>query len=362
MRKLGSLAVSSALLLALSGCAPATVYPSASPVNVTACLLTQTDSAAVNGINQELEYSLVQAEVVSGVHIHATSVASWAQPRQVSAKFRALLGKGCNLIFSVGSTILPTANAFALRHRDVLFVNFGGGKALTNRAVNLTIIHLDATQGAYLAGYLAAAQSTTKVIGAFAAANFDNALNMMDAFKQGAERYATATSTPVRVLGAESEDTKLWQISQSAQTEFGALKIAQSQVESSADVVVPFVGSNAAKFVGVFDSTQAGPRPLIIGVGGDWSKLAAFNGHQGAILSSIRFNLKSYVLNTVAHEFGSWDELRGPYDYTTTLGNDGVSLVAEQKVPWVGNTADTIASIRDDIIAGRTMIFAASNN
>ena len=362
MRKLGSLAVSSALLLALSGCAPATVYPSASPVNVTACLLTQTDSAAVYGINQELEYSLVQAEVVSGVHIHATSVASWAQPRQVSAKFRALLGKGCNLIFSVGSTILPTANAFALRHREARFINFGGGKALDNRAVNLTIIHLDAAEGAYLAGYLAAAQSTSKVIGTFAAANFDNALNLMAAFKQGAERYAAATDTSVRVLGAETEDTKLWQISQSAGVEFGALKIAQSQVEFSADVIVPFVGSNAAKFVDDFDSTQAGPRPRIIGVGGDWSKLVAFNGHQGAILSSIRFNLKSYLLNIVGESFGSLDQLRGPYDFTTTLGNGGVSLVAEQKVPWVGNTADTIASIRDDIIAGRTVINAASNN
>lgn len=356
LRKISGLAVTSALLFALTGCAPAAVYPSASPVNVTACLLTQTESSAVNGINQELEYSLVQAEVISGIHIHATSVPAWADQTRVSAKFRALLGRGCGLIFSVGSTTLPTANAFALRHREVRFVNFGGGKPLENRARNLDIVHLDAAQGAYLAGYLAAAKSKSKVIGTFASANFDNGLNLMAAFKQGAERYAADTETTVRVLGADSVDTKLWQVSQAAGSEFGALKVARGQVDSSADVIAPFIGSNAAKFLRLFDSPQSNPRTLIVGIGGDWSKLHAFNGHQGALLSSIRFNLKNFILATVNQSTSAMDLAIGPFDYTTSLDNGELSLVPEADVPWPASIADTIAALRQEIIAKPTTV------
>ena len=358
LRKLGGVAVSSALLLALAGCAPATVYPTPSPIALTACLITQTGSVADNGVNQGLEYALVHAEVLKGVRIHATSAPAWADPQLLSNKFHAMVARGCKMIFSVGSATSKVAADFAARHPDVLFTNYGG--TLPSPVPrNFFLKHMDATSGAYLAGYLAAAQSKTKTIGTLAASNVDNAANLIAAFKQGAQRFADATNTVVTVLGAEGSDSKLWQITTSAANANGAVAIARQQVESGADVIAPFIGSDAAKFVADFDNVRGEGRTLLVGYGGDWSKLSAFNGHQGAILSSVAFDLKANLLATIVSSFNS-DQIHQPAESSTNLGDSTVVLTPEAKVPWVGSVADTIAGIRDDIIAGRTVVYAAN--
>ena len=358
LRKLGGLAVSAALLLALTGCAPATTYPTASPVSLTSCLLTQTQSYADNGINQELQYALVQAEVMHGVRIHATSIESWAAPEMVSNKFHALLTRGCQMIFSVGAATSKIAADFASRHQDVSFINFGGvapAKALRN----LQIVHMDARQAVYLAGYLAAAQSKSKIIATFAAANVDNGVNLISAFKQGAERYAATTKVPVQVLGAEGTDPKLWQITSAAADSAGATKIAKLQSDARADVIAPFIGSDAAKFVKLFDTVRGPSRPLLIGYGGDWAKLIAFNGHQGAILSSVRFDMKQMLIGSVERALGG-DQIRADNEISTNLLTSTVLLTPEAKVAWVGSVADSISTIRNEIIDGRTVVYLAN--
>jgi len=354
-RTFAGIAALGAAALVLAGCAADTAEevvsgdttveeaPAVDQLDFRACAVSDEASWNDNSFNEAVFDGLMQAESELGVQI---SEAESQSAEDYPGNLQAMVDASCDVIFAVGFNLVDDVNIAAQANPDISMVTVDG--FLTGDSENLKPVVYRMVESSYLAGYLAAAYSTSKVVGTYGGLQIDAVTDFMTGFYFGAKAYETETGTPVTVLGWDpiAAEGQFW--GGFAPNDATGKSIAAAQLEQGADVLFPVGGDQFG--AGTEAIKEAGGTAVMIGVDKDIALtapeyaefiLTSAEKRMGAATFDI---IKDYALNgTFSAE-----------TYTGTLANGGTdispfyefdSLVSQE-------IKDRLAELKQGIIDG----------
>ena len=334
-RALGAVALAGALALALSACgaAPEETGGSAAPggeaeTDFLACAVSDEGSWNDKSFNEAAFGGLEKAEADLGVTI---SDAESASPDDFQPNLDIMISEGCDVTFavgfnfSIGDLIFNVADA----NPDSHFVWIDGWN---QGQTNLKPIQYSMEQSSFLAGYLAAAYSESKVVGTYGGGKGEvDAVNIfMDGFYYGAKYYEAESGTPVKVIGWDPA-TKTGDFVDDFANSGQASSITTGQLAQGADVIFPVAGG---LFTASAEVIRAGSSPAVI-IGVDKDIAATQPDYADLILTPVEKRMTPAVFDVVKSL--SEGEAFDVEPYIGTLENDGTALSSfgefDDKVP-----------------------------
>jgi len=276
-----------------------------------ACEVTDTGGVDDKGFNQIAHEGLLQAETELGV---ATDLLESTTDADYAPNLQSFVDKGCNVIVTVGFLLADATKAAAEANPTVQFAIVDSNTSATN-VQGLTFA---TDQPSFLAGYMAAATTTTGIVGTFGGINIPPVAIFMQGFAKGVEYYNAQKGTSVKVLG--------WDIAKQDGTFSGdfndqtkGTSIAKSMSDEGADIIFPVagpVGLGASQF-----AMDSAGKVKIIGVDVD---MAVSNPTQAEVyVASVLKKIDSAVLQAVKDALA---KTGGGTDYLGTLANGGVGV------------------------------------
>jgi len=276
-----------------------------------ACEVTDTGGVDDKGFNQIAHEGLLQAEAELGV---ATDLLESTTDADYAPNLQSFVDKGCNVIVTVGFLLADATKAAAEANPTVQFAIVDSNTS----AANVQGLTFATDQPSFLAGYMAAATTTTGIVGTFGGINIPPVAIFMQGFAKGVEYYNAQKGTSVKVLG--------WDIAAQDGTFSGdfsdqtkGTSIAKSMADEGADIIFPVagpVGLGASQFA--MDSAGA---VKIIGVDVD---MAISNPTQAEVyVASVLKKIDAAVLQAVKDALAATG---GGTDYLGTLSNGGVGV------------------------------------
>ncbi|MDA9116811.1 BMP family ABC transporter substrate-binding protein [Pontimonas sp.] len=268
-RTFAGIAALGAAALVLTGCAAETVEEetatteeaavveeAAPALDFLACAVSDEGNWNDNSFNEAVYDGLQLAKSELGVEVAA---AESATAENFTPNLQSMVDEGCDVIFSVGFALYEATNIMAEANPMVSFVSIDGG----SDQPNVKPVFYDMTQSGYLSGYLAAAYSTTKVVGTSGGVQIDPVTDFMTGYYNGAKAYEAETGTSITVIGWDpvAGTGDFW--NSFAPNDPVGKSIAASQLEQGADVLFPVggdqfgAGSEAIKESGV-DAVMVG--------------------------------------------------------------------------------------------------------
>ena len=154
----------------------------------------------------------------------------------------SLVTSGCTLIVGEDSTMAASISEAARSNPKVRFAlvgaSFVDSKGAATSMKNGSVVDVDASQAAYLAGYASAGMTTTGTLAVIGGERDNVTSSQMSAFSQGVDAYNLANGTSITVLG--------WNPVTSDGTYAGSadeVRTATADVISQgADIIAPFAG------------------------------------------------------------------------------------------------------------------------
>lgn len=195
--------VAGLLAFTLAGCAdpPTTANTTTTESQTTsaasflACLITDDSPASEGSPNQQAINGLARAQQQLGIEtVHAAA----AQSEYANA-LQSLVDQGCAVVVGVGESFTDAMSAAARANPEIHFALMDATPSSV--PTNLRPVFFDIHQAAFLAGYLAASQSTTGKVGVFGGLPVPAATIYMDGFVQGVTHYNTQQNAQVEALG-----------------------------------------------------------------------------------------------------------------------------------------------------------------
>lgn len=343
-RVLGGAALVGVAGLLLSACAAAPEEGDDAPegVDYLACAVSDEGSWNDKSFNEAAFDGLLKAEDEIGVQIKD---AESHDTEDFEPNLTQMVDAGCDVTFAVGfnfsvnDTIFTVADA----NKDSQFVWIDGWN---QGQTNLKPITYAMEQSSFLAGYLAAAFSTTKVIGTYGGLDIPAVTAFMDGYYYGAKYYEEETGTAVTVLGRDPKagtgsftDPEL----SFGDTE-GAKSISAGQLADGADVIFPVAG-------GLFASTaeaikESGKPAVFLGV----DKNVAVTSPEFAdlVLTSVEKRMTQAVFDIIKDLSDGGEFSVDPY--VGTLENDGTAL--SDFGAFDSKVSDEIKAKLDELKAG----------
>ena len=302
-------AAAAVLALALTGCS------SAPSVDYKACAVSDEGSWNDKSFNQSVFDGLTKAKTELGVQ---TADAESNSSEDFAPNLQAMVDEACDVTFAVGFNLVDAVNATAEANPDMHFVTIDGW---SNGATNLKPVGYEMAQSSYLAGYLAAAYSTSKIIGTYGGMQIDAVTAFMDGYYYGAKAYEAETGTAITVLGWDPV-AKTGEFMGDFTPNSGVSKtIAAGQVNAGADVLFPVGGdqfgacSEALKEAGVDNG-------VMIGVDKDIAKTSP--QYADMVLTSVEKRMTNAVYDIIK-ELSAGGKFTGDA-YVGTLENGGTAL------------------------------------
>ena len=276
-----------------------------------ACEVTDTGGVDDKGFNQIAHEGLLQAETELGV---ATDLLESTTDADYAPNLQSFVDKGCNVIVTVGFLLADATKAAAEANPTVQFAIVDSNTS----AANVQGLTFATDQPSFLAGYMAAATTTTGIVGTFGGINIPPVAIFMQGFAKGVEYYNAQKGTSVKVLG--------WDIAKQDGTFSGdfndqtkGTSIAKSMSDEGADIIFPVagpVGLGASQF-----AMDSAGKVKIIGVDVD---MAISNPTQAEVyVASVLKKIDSAVLQAVKDALA---KTGGGTDYLGTLENGGVGV------------------------------------
>jgi basic membrane protein A and related proteins len=302
-----------------------------------ACQVTDTGGVDDRSFNENAYNGLVEAAGEIGfdeVVLESSSDADF------EPNIQALLDQGCDLIVTVGFLLGDATEAAAQENPDTDFaiVDF----AYEAEYDNLLGLTYATDEAAFLAGYVAAAQTETGTVGTYGGLNIPTVSIFMKGFEAGIEYHNEQKGTEVELVGwSTADDDGLFtgdfeDLSKGRQT-------TESLLDQGADIILPVAGP-----VGQ-GSVEA------IRAGGDDAKLIwvdtdgceSVSDACDLFLTSVMKNFDVSVYDAVTAAANG--EFEGGV-YSGTLENDGVELGPFNE--FDGDISDELKSELDEIRAG----------
>lgn len=339
-RALASIALVGASALVLAGCAAAPEEENPVPeVDFTACAVSDEGSWNDKSFNQAAYEGLTKAEDELGVTINDAESGS---PEDFEPNLTAMVEAGCDVTFAVGFnfSINDLIFTFADANPDAHLVWIDGWN---QGQTNLKPITYAMNQSSFLAGYLAAAYSTSKVIGTYGGLNIPAVTDFMTGYYNGAKYYEAETGTAVTVVGWDPAAGTGDFVGDFANTGV-AQSISEGQLAQGADVIFPVAG-------GLFTATatairDSGSSAVLLGVDKDIAltqpELADI------VLTSVEKRMTQAVFDVI-ESLSAGDEFNVDA-YVGTLANDGTAL--SDFYDFDGKVSDEIKAALEEIKAG----------
>jgi len=314
-RALISVALAGASALVLAGCGAAPEDGGdGDGVDYLACAVSDEGSWNDKSFNEAAYEGLLKAEDELGVSI---ADAESASPEDFDTNLTAMVDEGCDVIFAVGFnfSIDNLIFDFATANADSQFVWIDGWN---QGEANLKPIGYAMNQSSFLAGYLAAAYSESKVIGTYGGLQIPAVTDFMTGYYNGAKYYEKETGTPVTVVGWDPATETGDFVGDFANTA-AAQSISEGQLAQGADVFFPVAG-------GLFTATATVIRDagkgVLIGVDKD---IATTQPELADItLTSVEKRMTQAVFDVI-EDLSSGGTFTNE-QYTGTLENDGTAL------------------------------------
>ena len=343
-RGLAGLALAGTAALFLAGCAAAPEENDAAEgaSDFKACAVSDEGSWNDKSFNEAAYGGLLKAEEELGID---TDDAESQSTDDFEPNLEAMVAANCDIIFAVGFNLIEAVNAAAVSNPDSNYVTIDG-YVEDPSTTNLKPVQYAMDQSSYLAGYLAAAYSTTKVLGTYGGLDIEAVTVFMDGFYYGAKAYEEETGTPVTVLGWNED--KVGQFTDGFGDAAGAKSISQGFISQDADVIYPVAG-------GLFSATseainESGKDIVFIGVDKDIAVTSPEYADQ--VLTSVEKRMTDAVYDIIA-ELVDGEEFDAT-PYVGTLENGGTALsdfgTFDDKID--ADTKTRLDEITADIIAG----------
>ena len=253
---LKTLSIAAVSALAFTGCAPAT--PS---VDYKACAVSDEGSWNDKSFNESVYDGLTKAKDELGVEI-ADAESNSAE--DFGPNLQAMVDAACDVTFAVGFNLVAAVNEAAKANPEMHFVTIDGW---SEGNANLKPVGYAMEQSSYLAGYAAAAYSTTKVIGTYGGMQIDAVTAFMDGFYYGAKAYEKETGTAVTVLGWDPVAKAGDFMGDFAPNSGVSKTIAATQIEAGADVIFPVGGDQFSAVATAIE--EVNPDAVMVGVDKD---------------------------------------------------------------------------------------------
>jgi basic membrane protein A len=353
-RTFAGIAALGAAALVLAGCAAdteeavteeAAVQTAPAPeesLDFLACAVSDEGSWNDNSFNEAVYDGLAQAESELGVQI---AEAESNSAEDFAPNLQAMVDASCDVIFAVGFNLVPDVNLAAAANPDVSMVTVDGRSEGND---NLKPVGYEMNQSSYMAGYLAAAYSTSKVVGTYGGLQIDAVTDFMSGFYYGAKAYETETGTAVTVLGWDpmAATGAFW--GGFAPNDPTGKSIAASQLEQGADVLFPVGGDQFG--AGSEAIKESGVDAVMIGVDKDIA--ATSPEYADYILTSAEKRMGAATFDII-EDYAVNGNFSGDY-YMGDLANAGTDIspfyAFDDKVSQ--DIKDRLAEIKQGIIDG----------
>ena len=322
--------------------------PAAEGLDFLACAVSDEGSWNDNSFNEAVYDGLQLAETELGVQL---AEAESNSAEDFAPNLQAMVDASCDVIFAVGFNLVADVNLAAAANPGVSMVTVDGWSEGND---NLKPVGYKMNQSSYLAGYLAAAYSTTKVVGTSGGLQIDAVTDFMSGFYFGAKAYETETGTPVTVLGWDpmAATGDFW--GSFAPNDPTGKAITATQLENGADVLFPVggdqfgAGSEAIKESGV-DAVMIGVDKDIAATSPEYAEyiLTSAEKRMGAATFDI---IKAYAVDgTFSGDYYMGDlanagtDISPFYDFDSKVSQEIKDRLAEIKQGIIDGTIDPLS-------------------
>ncbi len=311
------MSIAAVAALALTGCA-SNAAPS---VDYLACAVSDEGSWNDKSFNESVYDGLVKAKDELGVQ---TADAESNSAEDFAPNLQQMVDAGCDITFAVGFNLVAAVNEAAKGNPDMKFVTIDGW---SEGNANLKPVTYAMEQSSYLAGYAAAAYSTTKVVGTYGGMQIDAVTAFMDGFYYGAKAYEAETGTAVKVLGWDPV-AKTGDFMGDFTPNSGVSKtIAATQIQAGADVILPVAGDQFGAVSEALD--EAGSNGVMIGV--DKNIAVTSPEYAEKMLTSVEKRMTTAVFDIIKGIAIDKVDFSGDA-YVGTLANGGTALSDSDKI------------------------------
>lgn len=315
-----------------------------------ACAVSDEGSWNDKSFNEAAYEGLLQAEDELGVEI---ADAESRGTEDFEPNLTQMIDAGCDVTFAVGFNFSENDTIFNIAdgNPESHFVWVDGWN---QGQTNLKPVTYAMEQSSYLAGYLAAAYSTSKVIGTYGGLDIPAVTAFMDGFYYGAKAYEEETGTAVTVLGRDpvAGTGSFTDPALSFGDTEGAKSISAGFLAEGADVIFPVAGGLFASTAEAI--TESGADAVFLGV--DKNIAVTSPEYADLVLTSVEKRMTQAVFDII-DDLSSGGEFSVDA-YVGTLENDGTAL--SEFGAFEDSVSDEIkaklAELRDAIIAGEIEI------
>jgi basic membrane protein A and related proteins len=315
-----------------SSSAPAESHP-----DFKACEVSDSGGFDDKSFNQTSLKGLTDAKKDLGVQtaqVESNSDAEYAD------NIDALVKQGCNSITTVGFLLGDATEAAAKKNPKIDFsiVDFGYEKP----PANLKGLTFNTAEPSYLAGYLAASQSKSGIVGTFGGLNIPTVSIFMEGFRQGIEKYNTDNGKDVKLLGWNGKDGSFLN---TFDDKSKGQSVAEGMIQQGADIIFPVAGPAG------LGGLQAAKDKGIHAVWVDTDGCVSAAEYCDVLLTSVMKGMD------VAVEQGIKDSVDGNFTnelYNGTLENSGVGLAPYHDMDGSidQSVKDKIDELKSQIIDG----------
>ncbi len=262
------------------------------------------------------------------------------QQTDYEKNINAFIEEKCDLIITVGFLLGDATAAAAKANPTQKFaiIDFAYDPAMDN----VLGLVFSTEEAAFLAGYVAAANTKTGKIGTFGGINIPPVTVFMDGFVNGAKAYNDKHGTKVEVLGWDIAKQDGLFTGNFESTDDGR-RMGETLMDEGADIIMPVAGPVG---LGTAAAVKERGNAWIVGVDTDWT--ISNPDYKDVILTSVMKNMDvSVFLATKAVVDGTF---KGGV-LVGNLSNKGVGLPATTKMDDALKAE--IEQLTADIVAGK---------
>ncbi|GAB3645851.1 BMP family lipoprotein [Glycomyces tarimensis] len=310
--KLAVAGVAATGLFTLSACGEAPEEDSGDNAEASfqACMVTDSGGVDDKSFN-ESSWAGMQAAAEANDDIESSFKES-SNESDYAPNLQSSVDDGCDFIVGVGGLMTENVNAIAEEYPDTPFAIVDGSSELEN----VYSIQFDTAQSAFLAGYVAAAQSETGTVATWGGMQIPPVTIFMDGFVEGVAYHNENKDTDVEVLGWDAEAQE-GSFLNSFEDPSGGKSLTETFISQGADIVHPVAGPAGTGAV-----TAASENESVAAIWVDVDGCESLPDYCSTILTSAEKNLAVAVEEAVT---SAYDGTTGG-SYIGTLENDGVSL------------------------------------
>lgn len=301
-----------------------------------ACMVSDSGGFDDKSFNQTSHVGLENAAANYGVQ---TAEAESTDPSQFEDNIQSLVDEGCNQITTVGFLLGDATEAAAKKAKNVDFaiVDF----AYEKPTPNLKGLTFNTAEPSFLAGYLAAAESESGIVGTFGGLNIPTVTIFMTGFYNGVQHYNEETGEDVQVLGwdpAKEEGS----FTEDFENQNLGEDLANEMINQGADVIFPVAGP--AGLGGLKAAQDADAWGIWVDTDGCQSAAEYCDSLLTSVVKGMDVAVEQAILDSASGNFTN--EV-----YSGTLENGGVGL-APLNDEVDEETAAKIEEIKAGIIDG----------